>query len=69
MNVQEYGNHDYAAGAEDEWARIAARADAAIADYATRLGLIYECRTAGDHTFSGVLFEFLRAVIDEDGDA
>ena len=38
--------------------------DAVIRDYAGRLQRIYDERTAGDHTFSGVLAEFLRVTQD-----
>lgn len=36
--------------------------DELIARYSVELQLIYDKQTAGDHTFSGVLGEFLREV-------
>jgi hypothetical protein len=38
-------------------------------EYAAKLQSIYDERTAGDHTFSGVLFEFAQQVLLRDGAA
>lgn len=41
------------------------KVDELIRIYAIKLGQVYDNRTAGDHTFTGILAEFARKLLEE----